>query len=270
MGVDAHAPSKAIIENAAKVARIIVSPVLRKVHRGLHHDQGSLWDEMMKLYLSSYRMGDSFDLLLSMLKSKARVAVISNALDFIPHDERLSYKMNVHDPIAVFQAHGVNAAELDLRVYFGAEAALQNALAPFDLVWAVGGNSFLLMRAMRASGFDHVIARRALQDDLIYGGWSAGAVAAGPTLRGLEVMDDPRVDAEGYQNAPLSWDGLGLIDVSIVPHFDSDHGDSEAAGQAVAAMRAQRIAHQALRDGEVITGETGSWVVRARAQGAIR
>ena len=45
----------------------------------------------MRLYLSSFRMGDHFDTLLGMIGPKAKVAVISNAVDFVPTADREAY-----------------------------------------------------------------------------------------------------------------------------------------------------------------------------------
>lgn len=179
------------------------------------------------------------------------MAVISNALDFIPDEARRSYARNVFDPLAVFADHGMAAADLDLRRFFGDPAGLAAALVDVQLVWATGGNAFLLRRAMRQSGFDGIVRRRSDKGDLIYAGWSAGAVVAGPSLRGLELMDDPAVVVDGYEPAPI-WEGLGLTDAVIVPHVESDHPEAEAAGRAVAWLAAAGLPHTPLRDGEVV------------------
>jgi dipeptidase E len=86
---------------------------------------------------------------------------------------------------------------------------------------------------------------------MVYGGWSAGAAVAGRTLRGIDLMDDPTVVVGGYMTEP-TWDGLGLVDYAIVPHFESEHPEAEAAQRAHAYMTANGIAHRTLRDGEVI------------------
>ena len=205
----------------------------------------------MRLYLSSDRLGDSFGELLAMAGEGARVAVISNAVDYIPEADRQAYARNVFDPAAHFREHGLEAIDLDLRAFFGQGEALAEELQAFRLVWAVGGNAFLLRRAMRQSGFDLVAPDLVRDGRLIYAGWSAGACVAGPSLRGLDLMDDPSVLVEGYDPEPI-WEGLGLVDVSIVPHFRSDHDEAEAAEQAAAWMTAHGVAHRTLRDGEVL------------------
>ena len=70
----------------------------------------------MRLYLSSHRLGDSFDELLSMTDRNARVAVISNAVDFIPRADRQAYAEKVFDPLAEFRRHKLDAFDLDLVV----------------------------------------------------------------------------------------------------------------------------------------------------------
>ncbi len=204
----------------------------------------------MRLYLSSYRMGEGFERLLD-LAGRCRAVVISNAVDLIPAADREAYTRKIHDPVAELRDHGIDAAPLDLRDYFGKAAALDEALAGVGLVWSVGGNAFLLRRALRQSGLDAILARRLAQDSLVYGGWSAGACVAGSTLRGLHLMDEPDALAPGY-DPQIIWEGMGLVDFAIVPHFASDHPEAHAAEIAAAWLTAQAIPHRNLRDGEAL------------------
>lgn len=205
----------------------------------------------MQFYLSSYRLGDRLDDLQAALKPGASVAVISNAADFIPAADRIAYAASIFDPIREFRSLGFAARDLDLRTCFDAPDLLREALAGVDLVWVNGGNVFLLRRAMRRAGFDALVRERLAESDLIYGGWSAGAVVAGPSLRGLELMDDPDQTAAGYEAETL-WDGLGLVDFSVVPHFQSDHPEAAAAEQVVARLISEGRPFRALSDGDVI------------------
>lgn len=205
----------------------------------------------MRLYLASFRTGDSFAELIRMAGAGARVGVISNAVDFIPAADREAYARNVHDPVADFRDRGLDAYDLDLRAYFRRPEALLAELERTQLVWAVGGNAFLLRRAMRQSGFDAIAPGLIWAERLVYGGWSAGACVAAPSLRGLELMDDPAVVAESYDPQPI-WEGLGLIDAAIVPHWRSDHAEAEAAERTAAWMAANGVPYRALRDGDVL------------------
>ena len=205
----------------------------------------------MRLYLSSYRIGDRAGSLLALLGSGKRTAIISNALDNISHTAREIYRDEVYDSHLEMRSLGLDTEELDLRRYFGRPDALRAKLAEFDLVWVTGGNAFILRRAMKQSGFDDVIVDMLDNDEIVYGGFSAGAVVAAPTLRGIELMDDPTEVPTGY-DAEVSWDGLGLIDYSIVPHFRSPHTESTAAERAVRHLCSRGMRYRALRDGEVI------------------
>ena len=208
----------------------------------------------MRLYLSSYRLGASAARLKKLLRGGRRAAVIQNALDFIPAEARRAYEVNIYDPKEELADWGIEAEELDLRNYFGQPHALKEALTGIDFVWAVGGNAFLLRRAMRQSGFDRIIGELLREDAIVYGGFSAGAVIATTSLKGIDIMDDPRQLAPDYDEA-IPWDGLGLVDFSIVPHYRSDHDEAEAAEKTVRFLEEAGMPFQPLRDGEIIIVE---------------
>lgn len=205
----------------------------------------------MRLYLSSYRIGDRAGSLLALLGSGKKAAIISNALDSISPTARSIYRDEVYDPHTELASLGLETEELDLRRFFGQPEALEAKLSEFDLVWVMGGNAFVLRRAMKQSGFDDVITGMLERDEIVYGGFSAGAVVAAPTLRGIELIDDPAEVPAGYDPETV-WDGLGLIDYAIVPHFRSPHPESAAAERAVRHMMSRGMRYRALRDGEVI------------------
>lgn len=59
------------------------------------------------------------------------------------------------------------------------------------------------------------IIRNFLENGGVYGGESAGSIAAGPSLRGFDTADDPALAPETI------WEGLGLTDKIIAPHMDN-------------------------------------------------
>lgn len=206
----------------------------------------------MKLYLSSYMIGHHADRLIAMAGGRdARMAIIANALDFIPLEDRLAYTRTQFDPIAHFAKHGFDPSLLDLRFYFGRPQALRDVLRRQRVVWALGGNAFLLRRAMRESGFDTIVGEL-LSGGMVYSGWSAGTCVAGSSLRAIGLMDDPGQTAPGYPDAEPIWEGLGLVPFTIVPHHRSEHPEADAAERAVEWAQAQGLQHRALRDGEVV------------------
>lgn len=210
----------------------------------------------MRLYLSSFRHGDHPERLVEQCGDR-KIAIIANALDFIPAEARRQYEANIYSPSTEFNSIGLDSEDLDLRKYFGRPEDLARELRRFGMVWVLGGNAFLLMRAMRQSGFSNVIVELLRNDQIAYGGFSAGAVVAAPHLRGLELMDDPSQLADHYEHEVV-WDGLGLVDFAIVPHCDSDHAESHLAAFSVAFMKANGIPHLAMRDGDVFVSNDGN------------
>lgn len=216
----------------------------------------------MRLYLSSYRVGDRAGALLALAGPGGRAAIVANALDQVPADLRRAHREEVYDPARELASLGFFASELDLRDFFGQKEALSKELLGYDLVWVIGGNAFTLRRAMRQSGFDAVISAMLDRDEIVYGGFSAGAVVAGPSLDGFEIMDDPGELPPGYINEPVR-DGLNLIDFAIIPHYRSPHPEAAAAERCARHFAANRRPFRALRDGEAIvwtgtrTGATG-------------
>lgn len=204
----------------------------------------------MRLCLSSERLGERAGALLDMLGGP-RIAVIANGYDGASVTARDIYRTEVYDPIAEFTALGLEPHEVDLRAHFGDATSLRRRLTGYDLVWVMGGNSFVLRRAMKQSGFDTVIRDMLDADAVAYGGYAAGAVVAGPTLRGLELMDDPFELPDSYDE-PLIWSGLGLTPFAIVPHYRSRHPEAASAEKVVSYMRARRTRYRAISDGEVI------------------
>jgi dipeptidase E len=208
----------------------------------------------MNLYLSSFLVGTEASRLSSLVHVRKAV-VIANALD----NMSALRKEHLQGQLEELHTLGFEIAELDLRECFGAPDRLARRLADIGLIWVTGGNSFLLRRAMRYSGFDRYIGARKRDESLVYGGYSAGACVAGPTLRGVECVDLPHASAEGYETEVI-WDGLGLIPHSIAPHYQSQHRDSSGAQAMVEYFIDHKIPFVALRDGEVL-------VTRATASG---
>lgn len=215
----------------------------------------------MRLYLSSSLLGDHADKLIEMSGPAARVAIIPNALDNFPNFQRDYFRETV---APLFSTLGFRAEALDLRRYFEHPSALATDIQGFDILWAIGGNSFLLRRAMKHSGFD-AAARSLLQgSSVIYGGWSAGTVVAGKDLFGIDGVDDPLASAPGYPPSDVVCEGLAFVQATLVPHVDSDHAESVAAGKSVAMIRDSGRSVIALRDGEVLVQDDGEASVLAR------
>lgn len=208
----------------------------------------------MRLYLSSYRLGNHADELKKLVgKSGAKVAVCQNALDWSTDLERRA--MSLRSEFDDMESLGFEPEEIDLRDYFG-KTGLVEKMRSYDMVWFRGGNAFMLVKAMRQSGFSEVVDELIKTDQLVYSGYSAAFCAASQSLRGVELVDDKNVEADGYDSADV-WEGLGLIDFCPIVHFRSNHHESAAVEKEYEFVVENNIPHKTFKDGDVyiIDGE---------------
>jgi dipeptidase E len=202
----------------------------------------------VRLYLSSFRLGCCPERLAELARGGTRAVVIANATDFYPAEGRSEAVTREVDALCEL---GFRAAELDLRDHFDGDA-VEDELQRGDLVWVRGGDVFTLRYSLARSGADRVLSQLIEADAVAYGGYSAGVCVLAPTLRGLEDVDDPSV-LRGLHDADPIWDGLGVLDYSIVPHVDSpDHPEGDACDRLATRYRAAGTPHRTLRDGEVL------------------
>jgi dipeptidase E len=166
----------------------------------------------MKLYLSSIGIPDSEELanLLGKPFSKTTVALIPNAKDYY---SKRAWDFTINSRIEYMKGLGFNIEVIDLKDYTE-EPALKNKLSNYDLIWAMGGNTFMLRYEMKRSGFDKII-QDLLNQGIIYGGDSAGALVAGLSINGIEAADEPGFAEEVMNN------GMGIVSFSILPHADN-------------------------------------------------
>lgn len=201
----------------------------------------------MRLYLSSFGIGNQPEQLPSLVGSRKQVAVIMNALD---HRQQVRDKFLASESTTLTNL-GFIVEELDLRKYFGKQKELSSFLATKDLVWVTGGNTFILRRAMKESGFDYEIIEALKKDVLVYGGFSAGVVVLSPDLHGLDITDNPHEVPAGYSKE-IIWEGLGILDFSVAVHYQSDHSESALTDKEIEYYKAHNIPYKTLRDGQVM------------------
>jgi len=208
----------------------------------------------MKFYLSSYQIGDEIKKLKDLIpKNNKKTAFISNSLDFSDDLERRK-EGNQFD-INQLTEVGLEVEEFDLRDYFNKPGKLKKDISKYGVIWVRGGNVFVLRQAMKLSGFDNLLKNLAKsKKDLLYGGYSAGICVLAPSLKGLELVDD--TNHKPYKEQPeLIWEGLNLIDYTIVPHYKSNHPESKAVNNVVKYYKEHNIPFKAISDGEVIVIE---------------
>jgi len=192
----------------------------------------------MRLYLSSFRVGEHPDRLLQ-LSSGRRVALVPNAIDGSPAEMR---EASLRRDFADLRPLGLEVSETDLR-----DPDAPRQLGDADIVWVRGGNVFRLRRALADTGADQVLIDLIKSDAIVYGGYSAGCCVLAPDLIGLERVDDITAVADPVMT------GLGVIDRPFVPHVQSPaHPETSACDDLAAWYAIAGRPHWALRDGEVL------------------
>ncbi len=168
----------------------------------------------MKLYLSSIDIPTPDDLaeLIGKPLADVSVALVPNAKDYYSDRAR---NFIIDKRVALFESLGMKVTVVDLRE-FDDSASLKQTLSRYDLIWAGGGNTFMLRYEMRRSGFESII-QELLKNGIVYGGDSAGALVAGASLGGinLEAADEPEFAEEVIE------EGLKLAPYTIIPHVDN-------------------------------------------------
>lgn len=207
----------------------------------------------MKLYLSSYHFGNNPQQLTKLVEGEKKVAIIPNALDIYPDNERRQQSLNRQMDGLINL--GLNPEVIDLREYFGNKKELQKKLKSLNGLWVLGGNTFVLRKAYKESGLDKWLLSQRENPNFTYAGYSAGVCVLTRDLRNIELMDNPNISPEGYKSEVI-YNGLGLIDFAIVPHFKSNHPETEAANNQVEYLIKNNVEYKTLSDGEVLITNT--------------
>jgi len=154
---------------------------------------------------------EHFNSLVGKPSSNIRLALIENAADVYPKDNQ---DWVIEHRIAI-KNNGYSVDQINLNKYLKNVSELEEELKKFDAIWLGGGNTYYLRWILRESGADQVITKL-VTNGLVYGGGSAGAIVAGPTLKHFEEADDPNQAQEAI------YDGLGLTEIVPVPHIDNE------------------------------------------------
>ena len=82
-----------------------------------------------------------------------------------------------------------------------------------------------------------------------------------PSLKGLDLVDNPNNVPDGYK-PEIDWEGVGLLRYCIVPHYMSNHPESEAVNSLADYLKGNGIEYKTLSDGKVIIEE--SWLYKSK------
>ncbi len=112
---------------------------------------------------------------------------------------------------------GFNIEEVDIEGK--KEAEVMKLLELNDIIFVEGGNTFYLLKAMRACNFEKVI-RKLLKQGKVYIGASAGSVVAGRTIQtaGWKDADKNTVGLKDLK-------GLNLVTFDIFAHYQPEYAE---------------------------------------------
>lgn len=205
----------------------------------------------MKYYLSSFKFGDDLGKSLkALIPANNKIGLINNARDFTTSDPENRLR-NQNQELAHLNRLGFDTEVIDLRDYFYKEDQLRAKMNTLGAVWVSGGNTFVLRQAMQLSGFDKIIHELSRKDDFLYAGYSAGICILSTSMHYLLIVDKP-YDYPYPEIQETLWQGLGFFDYAFLPHYDSDHPETEDIDKSIQYCIDNKILFKALRDGEAI------------------
>ena len=210
--------------------------------------------DIMKLYLSSYRVGNETNELLKWKQEHGnKIFVIPNAVDVFPDGERKT--SGIQDKCKDLEQLGFETQILDLRNFFYHKEDLSNHIKDVNAFYVIGGNVFVLRTAMKLSGFDEILVDLSKLENYLYSGFSAGICVLAKDLHGIHLADSYEADPYNYQKT--IWEGIGLIDYMPVPHFDTqNHPESPLMYDVVKYLEENDLKYKTLHDGEVLIEDT--------------
>lgn len=207
----------------------------------------------MKLYLSSYRVGKNISFLRKWIsENDNKIVVIPNALDEIEDsNEKNSVIM---DRCSDLGKLGFEIEILDLEKYFDKKDELKEYLKDKKSFYVLGGNVFILNRAMKLSGFDNYLLDKIDDDSILYSGFSAGICVLAQNLSGLDLVVNPNFDS--YNSGIVTMKGIGILDYLPVPHYKSNHPASKVIDEVIKYLDKKNLNYRTLCDGDVIIEST--------------
>ena len=213
----------------------------------------------MKLYLSSHKIGTRTEIMRDWIINHGnKILIVADAKDHYTDLERV--ESGTQYDINELQEIGFDVERLDLRSYFGKKDELEQIFCKVKSFYVTGGNTFVLRKAMKLSGFDELLLKYANDPDYFYSGYSAGICLLSKDMSGVAIMDEPEVDPYNSGIAPI-YQGIGFIEEAIIPHFESDHKETQAASNAVRFCIEKNVPYIAIKDGDVIIREISNFQI---------
>lgn len=125
------------------------------------------------------------------------------------------------------------------------EGELLQMLQVKDLIFVEGGNTFYLLKAMRACNFEKVV-KQLLKKGIVYVGVSAGSIVAGRTIQTADNFGTGTRNHFGVKDLK----GLNLVNFDILPHYSSEKDTVIKQKMPNAKKRQKKL--KILADGQAI------------------
>jgi peptidase E len=87
----------------------------------------------------------------------------------------------------------------------------------FDILYVLGGETFVMLKRMRLTGFAKFVKGLEKNKKIIFFGSSASSIIAGPNIAIAAWGSDGETNKAGLKN----FTGLGLTKTAIYPHYES-------------------------------------------------
>jgi len=158
------------------------------------------------------------------------VAFISTAAK---PNEDLTYLKN--DWTIMREEMGFNVEEIDIEGK--KESEVMKLLELKDIIFVEGGNTFYLLKAMRACHFERII-RKLLKHGKVYIGASAGSIVAGRTIQTANKFGTGN---NGNFVKLRNLKGLNLVPFDIFCHYQPEHAELIKQNMKSARKRKKRL-----------------------------
>ena len=180
--------------------------------------------------------------------------LIPNALDAMFNNS--GKQTIIQSDKKMLEEAGFNVTVASLEDYFGNSNKLKKDFEQYKAFYAIGGNVFVLRKAMELSGFDKFLKEKSTRENVLYGGYSAGICVLSRRLSVLKLADQPR---NPYNDDEVLEEGIGLIDFLPIPHYKSGYPVGDIIDRIVESCDRNGIRYKTLRDGESIVESTRDW-----------
>lgn len=112
----------------------------------------------------------------------------------------------------------------------------------YDVYFSAGGNTFTILKSMKEKGYDELIKKIILEDE-VYIGASAGTIILQKDIEIAGVGKDSDDNYIGLED--LS--GLGIVDFEIFPHYEKENEENVKKYEEKKGTKVRRI-----KDGDCI------------------